>query len=215
MMHLYASARASEDLYRTRPPPRFYPLAAFVASFSPSGFPSPWVSPYPAPRTTGWCLCDCQVKVVNGGRTGRLTGVSLPVKVVLGVTVAPQLRPQILARRAVRERHVVVGNVVEKVDLVLLQHEASGDGVNRRVAPALVEEAAILVQRVEVVGVGLGPQPVQAANLKVGPLRAVSKGRPREAGGDARNDSGCSSRRCRRSGSAWRCPRRCARGGSS
>lgn len=38
------------------------------------------------------------------------------------------------------------------------------------ITPALVEEATVLVQLLEVVEVGLGSQPVQVANLKVRPL---------------------------------------------
>lgn len=89
--------------------------------------------------------------------------------------MAAQLGAQLLARGAVGEGDVVVGDVVEEVELVLLQHQAGGDGVHGRVAPTLVEEAAVLVERLEVVGVGGRAQPVQAANLEVGPLR----GRPR------------------------------------
>lgn len=39
-----------------------------------------------------------------------------------------------------------------------------------RVAPAFVEEATVLVERLKVVDVGLGPKPVQAPNLEIRPL---------------------------------------------
>ena len=55
----------------------------------------------------------------------------------------------------VGEGHVVVGDVVEEVDLVFGKHEGGGDGVDGGVAPALVEEAAVLVKGGEIVDVGL------------------------------------------------------------
>jgi hypothetical protein len=59
--------------------------------------------------------------------------------------VAPPLEAQSLAGGAVGEGHVVVGDLVEEVDLVAREQEACGDGVNGGVAPALVEEAAFFV----------------------------------------------------------------------
>lgn len=69
--------------------------------------------------------------------------------------MAMQLRPESIAGRAVCKWNVVVSNVVEEVDLFLLQHETRGNRVNRRIAPSLVEEPAILVQSLEEVDVGL------------------------------------------------------------
>lgn len=63
-----------------------------------------------------------------------------------------------------------VGNIVEKVDLLLGQHQTGSDRVHRRIAPALVKETAILVERLEVVEVSLGAEPSETANFKVGPL---------------------------------------------
>ena len=56
------------------------------------------------------------------------------------------------------------------MDLLLLEHQTRGDGVHGRIAPALVEEAAVAVEGGEVVDVGVGSQPVEVANLEVGPL---------------------------------------------
>jgi hypothetical protein len=98
------------------------------------------------------------------------TGISLPIKIVLGVAVAAQVDAGLLARRAVCKRDVVVGNVVEKVQFVLAEHQRGGDRVYRRVAPALVKEAAVPVEQVEEIGIGVAAQPREAANLKVGPL---------------------------------------------
>lgn len=85
---------------------------------------------------------------------------------------------------------VVVGDLVEEMDLLLFQEDASGNRVHRRITPALVEKAAVLVQRLEVVNVLLGPQPLQTSNLKVGPLSdtwlASAKGLRK--GGDGRRE---------------------------
>ena len=117
--------------------------------------------------------------------------------------MAPQVQAALLVRRAVREGHVPVRNVIEEVDLVLVEHEARRDGVDGGITPPLVEEAAVAVQRLEEVGVGLRAEPVEAADLKVGPLREVlvcdraQKGRC-GGGRDLRSGSGCTSRRHRR-----------------
>lgn len=69
-----------------------------------------------------------------------------------------------------REWHVVVGNIVEEVDLLLLQEKTSGNRVDRSITPSLVEETTVLVEGLKEVNVGLGSQPVQVADLEVGPL---------------------------------------------
>lgn len=80
---------------------------------------------------------------------------------------------ELLSGRAVGEGNVVVGNVVEEVNFLFLQHQACGDRVDRRITPTLVEETAVLVERLKVVGIGLGAEPVEAANLEVGPLQKL------------------------------------------
>lgn len=67
---------------------------------------------------------------------------------------------------------VVVCDVVEEVDLALVEQETCGDGVDWCIPPSLVEETTIPVQRVEEVDVGLRSEPVQIADLEVGPLMA-------------------------------------------
>lgn len=107
----------------------------------------------------------------------RLTGITFPVKVFVRVTVAFQCGAQFFPRWTVRKRHMPVGNVVEKVYLLLRQHQTSSDRVHRRVAPALVEKTTIPIQAVEKVDIGLGPEPIEIANFKVGPLvKEVSYG---------------------------------------
>lgn len=104
----------------------------------------------------------------------KLTGISFPVKVLVRLAVAAKVQPCLLICRAVCEWYVVVGDLVEEVDLVLPQCDCGGDGMDRCVAPSLVEESAVLVQRGEVVHVLWGPQPVKTADLEVGPLRNIS-----------------------------------------
>lgn len=84
--------------------------------------------------------------------------------------MAAQIEPRLLSSRAMCEGDMPVGNVVEEVNLALVEHEACRNGVDRRISPALVEETTILVQGLEVINVLLAAQPLQAANLKVGPL---------------------------------------------
>ncbi len=68
------------------------------------------------------------------------------------------------------EWNMPVSNVVEEVYFLLLQQETGGNGMHRRIAPPLVEEAAILIQDFEEINVGFRSQPVEVPNLKVGPL---------------------------------------------
>lgn len=39
-----------------------------------------------------------------------------------------------------------------------------------RIAPSFVKETALMVQKVEIVQISIGPQPVQTADFKVRPL---------------------------------------------
>lgn len=84
--------------------------------------------------------------------------------------MAAQVESRLLSRGAVCEGDMPVSNVVEEVNLALVEHEACSDGVDWRISPALVEETTVLVQRLEIINVLLAAQPLQAANLKVGPL---------------------------------------------
>jgi hypothetical protein len=91
--------------------------------------------------------------------------VSIPIKVVLRIAVALVIQTIFLAGRAVCEWDMIVSNVVEEVNFFFLQHQR-----NRMygcVAPTLVEKAAGMIERCEIVNVGLGPKPVEIAYLKV------------------------------------------------
>jgi hypothetical protein len=73
------------------------------------------------------------------------------------------------------ERYVVVSNVVEEVYLLLLEEKSSCNGVNRCVTPTLIEKSTILVKGFEVVGIGLGSEPVEVADFEIRPLLVVSR----------------------------------------
>lgn len=94
------------------------------------------------------------------------------------IAMALQIQPRLLARGAMRKGHVIIRNLVEKVNLVLLQHQRSGNAVDRRIAPALVEESALMVEEVEVIHIRLAAQPVKTADLEIRPEMAVVPGIP-------------------------------------
>lgn len=54
-----------------------------------------------------------------------------------------------------REGDMVVGDVVEEVDLVLFEEETCSDRVDGSITPTLVEEPAVFVETVEEVDVRL------------------------------------------------------------
>lgn len=83
----------------------------------------------------------------------------------------------LLACRAMREWDVVVGNIVEKVEFFLLQHQACSNRVHRRIAPAFIEEATSVVERCEEVDVGVRSKPIEVSDFEVGPEMAVVVGR--------------------------------------
>lgn len=100
----------------------------------------------------------------------RLTRVALPVKVLRGIAMAFQVKSCLLASWAVGEWDVVVGDFIEEVDFFLLQKKTRSNRMHRGVTPSLVEEPTIFVERVEVVDICIRSQPLQTADLKVGPL---------------------------------------------
>lgn len=54
-----------------------------------------------------------------------------------------------------REWNVIVGNVVEEVDILLWKEETGGDRVNGRITPTFIEETAIFIQRFKKVDISL------------------------------------------------------------
>jgi hypothetical protein len=103
-----------------------------------------------------------------------LTGVALPVKVVIGVAVATEIQTSLLVSWAVGKGDVIVSNILEEVELILLKEKTSSNRVHGSITPSLVEETTVLVQRLKEVKVRLAAEPRQAANFKVGPLNTVS-----------------------------------------
>lgn len=79
----------------------------------------------------------------------------MAVEALRGVAVAPAAVVVGAIGRAVVPGRVLVANVVKVVHLGLVLEQASSDGVHGRVAPPLVEEAALLVEIVKEVEVGL------------------------------------------------------------
>lgn len=51
----------------------------------------------------------------------------------------------LLACWAMREWNVIICDIVEEMDLVLVQHQASSNRVNWSITPALIEEATCLI----------------------------------------------------------------------
>lgn len=103
------------------------------------------------------------------GQSG-LTRVALPIKVIFGIAVAVSLNSGLLPGGAVGERYVVIRNVVEEMNFILVQQETGSNGMDRRIAPAFVEESTVLVERIEEVDIGIGPQPVEVTDFEVRPL---------------------------------------------
>lgn len=73
-----------------------------------------------------------------------------------------------------RERRVLVSNVLEKMQLILVCEEGRGDAVYRRIAPALVVEPARLVEEVKEGGVGLAAPEVHVCDFKITPDCALA-----------------------------------------
>lgn len=93
--------------------------------------------------------------------------IALPVKVLTWVAVTLQFNSDVLTCRAVCERNVVVGNIVEEMNFVSVEGQAGGNRVHWCITPSFVEETAILIERLKKVKVGLGPKPIETADLKV------------------------------------------------
>ena len=113
-------------------------------------------------------LLGLLLRIVEDGRVLVRARVPLPVERVLGVAVALSALV-CLARGAVLERLVAVSNVVEPVELPLVRKEGCADRVHGRVAPALIVEAAGVVEELKVLGVRLAAPEAEVSNLKVGP----------------------------------------------
>jgi hypothetical protein len=85
------------------------------------------------------------IKVFGDLSLSMLTRIALPVKVLFGLAMAAQVQPRLLIARAMGEGYVVVGDFVEEVDLLLLEHGGRSNGVDGRITPSLIKEATVLV----------------------------------------------------------------------
>lgn len=54
-----------------------------------------------------------------------------------------------------REGNMVVGNVIEKVDLILFEQETCSNRMDWSITPPLVEEPAVFVETIEEIDVRL------------------------------------------------------------
>lgn len=88
--------------------------------------------------------------------------------------MATEIQSSLLVSWAVCERNVVVGNILEEVNLLLLEEKTSSDRVDGSITPSLIKETTILIKRLEEIEVRLAAEPRQATNLKVGPLAMIS-----------------------------------------
>lgn len=75
-----------------------------------------------------------------------------------------------------RERNVVIRDIIEEVNLIFLQEETSSNRVNRSITPTLVEESTVVIEVVEVAGVGIATEPVEITDFEVRPEVAVVVG---------------------------------------
>lgn len=70
----------------------------------------------------------------------------------------------------VSEGIVTIRNLVKKVYFTLVEKQRRSDRVYGRIAPALVEEASRLVQKLKVIQVGLASEEIQVGNFEIRPL---------------------------------------------
>lgn len=88
------------------------------------------------------------------GYKANLTGIAFPIKIVLRIAMALQVQSRLFASRAMRKRYMVVCNVIKEVDFLLLQHKSSSNRMHWSVTPSLIEETPVLIETLEIVGVG-------------------------------------------------------------
>jgi hypothetical protein len=84
--------------------------------------------------------------------------------------MALQIQSSLLPSRAMGEGNVVICDIVEEVNFVPVECQASSDRVHRSIAPTLVEETTILVESFKVVEIRRRPKPVQISDFEIGPL---------------------------------------------
>jgi hypothetical protein len=76
-----------------------------------------------------------------------------------------------------RERLMLVPNVIKPMHLALVQEHGHRKGMNRRVTPPLIKEAAAAIKEVKVIEIGLRTQKLDGANLEIAPEMTTIVGR--------------------------------------
>jgi len=97
----------------------------------------------------------------------RSARVSLPVEIVLRIASALQIKLSLLSSWAMSEWNMIIGDVVEEVNLLFLQEKSGGDRVYWSITPTFIKESTILVERLEEIYVRLAAEPVEIADFEV------------------------------------------------
>jgi len=84
--------------------------------------------------------------------------------------MAFQVQPQLLSSWTMGEGYMIIGYVIEEVDFLFLEEEASRNGVDWCITPSFIKESAVLVKGFKEISVGLRPEPIEIANFEVRPL---------------------------------------------
>ena len=94
----------------------------------------------------------------------------LLIQPLLPVRQPPCHTPRALrAVRAVKERDMLISDVLEPMYLTRILKQSQGDGMYRRITPALVEETSRPVQVLEVSFVGFRAPEIHIGDFEVGP----------------------------------------------
>jgi hypothetical protein len=125
----------------------------------------------------------------------KLTAVSLPVEIVFRLAVTLVFHSVVLSSRAMCEWYMVVGDIIEKMYFILLQHKSCSNTVNWSITPSFIEETTGFIQMFEEVDISVGSEPVKVADFKIGPLLQLEQGIDWTFLKNLRNDNGCMSRR--------------------
>lgn len=96
-------------------------------------------------------ISKCKASVV----VKELTRIAFPIEIVLRVAMTFQVEPQLLSSWTMGEGYMIIGYVIEKVDLLFLEEKACSNGVDWCITPSFIKESAILVQGFKEVSVSL------------------------------------------------------------
>ena len=80
------------------------------------------------------------------------------------------LGPELIAGGTVSKGDVIVGDIVEEMNLALVKKKSGRDRMDGSVPPSFVEEAPFMIQMFEEVHVCRRTKPVEIGNLEIGPL---------------------------------------------